>query len=321
MRFEYSAGVVAYAERGGKRYFLFLVKEDGRLDLPKGKIEKGERAEDAAIREAKEESGLDVALAPSFRHDIGYWYARGGEKVKKRVTMFLAKVSGSARVRSSWEHTGGYKWLEYGPAMEELSFKEWKRIIAKANAYIDRRERMDRLNEDYRRMPGKSKGWSLSRRFVPGEGPLDAEVMFVGQAPGAGEDRSGRPFVGMSGKLLDRLIAKAGLKRGSCYITSAVQFFPPKNRAPTYEEIRECRGFLMGQIDIVKPGIIVLLGSVAAKTVIDAGEIMRRHGATVRKDGRVYFLTLHPAAAVRLKRNMPIIEGDFAKLKGIVKDL
>lgn len=320
MRFEYSAGAVVYSVRNGERRFLFLVKDDGRLDLPKGKIEKGESAEEAAVREIKEESGLGVKLDKYFRRGVDYWYTLKNERVKKHVTMFLAEASREAKVRVSLEHRR-YEWLGHEPAMERLSFREWKDLITDANEYLGKKEQMDRLNGEYGRMPGRRKDWSLSKRLVPGEGPLDAKVMFVGQAPGANEDAEGRPFVGISGKLLDRLITKAGLKRSACYITSVVQFFPPRNRAPARSEIALCKGFLLRQIDIVKPKIIVLLGSLAAKTVLDAGSIMRRHGTTARKGGYIYFLTLHPAAAVRLKKNVPLLEQDFAKLKKLIEDL
>jgi DNA polymerase len=318
MRFEYSSGAVIYSVRNGERRFLFLVKEDGRLDLPKGKIEKGESAEEAAAREIKEESGLVVGFDRYFRRGVDYWYTLKGERVKKHVTMFLAEAGQEAKVRVSWEHKG-YEWLGYRAAMEKLSFKEWKGLIAKANEYLDKKDRMEKLNREYGRLPYGRRDWSLSKRLVPGEGSLDAEVMFVGQAPGANEDIEGRPFIGTSGKLLDRLIAKAGLKRDSCYITSVVQFFPPRNRAPDREEIALCRDFLARQIEIVRPKIIVLLGSLAAKTLVDADRIMQRHGTVAKKGGCTYFLTLHPAAAVRLKKNVPIIERDFMKLKELAK--
>ena len=318
MEFKYDAGVVVYARRRRGRRFLFLVKEDGTLDLPKGNIEKGESAQEAAIRETKEESGLDVKLDDSFKYGIDYWYVIKKVKVKKHVAMFLARVGEGSKVRISWEHRG-YKWLDYDSAMEELPFKNWKAVIAKVEEYIGKKEKMDALNRQYRKMPERSRGWSLSRRFVPGEGSLDAEVMLVGQAPGAREDKEGRPFVGISGRLLDSLIGRAGLKRSSCYITSVVQFFPPRNRVPAPDEIEVGKDFLLRQIGIVNPRIVVLLGSVAAKAVIGADNIMQRHGTIIKKGGRTYFLTLHPAAAVRLKKNIPLIEKDFEKLKTFVR--
>ena len=320
MRFEYSAGAVIYSYRNGSRRFLFLVREDGRLDLPKGKIEKKESAKEAAIREIREESGLSVRLSPFFEYGVDYWYALKGEKVKKHVSMFIAKVSGTIKVKISWEHKG-YEWLDYGSAMEKLPYEGWKALVAKANKYIDKEELMEKLNEEYAKIPIRNKSWSLSKKLVRGEGSLNANVMFVGQAPGANEEREGRPFIGISGRLLDKLIASAGLKRTSCYITSVVQFFPPKNRIPADDEIGLCKSFLLAQIEIIKPRIVVLLGSVAARTVVGADRIMERHGNCIKKGNVVYFLTLHPAAAVRLKKNVPVMERDFAKLKELVKKI
>ncbi len=89
-----------------------------------------------------------------------------------------------------------------------------------------------KLNLEYSRLP-RGRNWKLSERFVPGEEPLDAEVMIIGQAPGRNEDIQKRPFIGASGKFLDRLIRLAGLDRKLIYVCSVVQFFPPKNRVPT----------------------------------------------------------------------------------------
>jgi DNA polymerase len=312
----FGAGAVVYF-KDGKTRFLFLVREGGRFDLPKGKINAGESTHDAAAREVKEETGFDIAIDGSFEYDVDYSYALKGERIKKQVTMFLAEVDRDAKVRISEEHSR-YAWLDYGSAMKKLQFEEWRKLITVANFYIDNKERMKKLNSEYSKLPAKRKNWSLSKRLVPGEGSLCAEVMFVGQAPGANEDIHSRPFIGSSGKLLDRLIGIAGLERHKCYITSMVQFFPPKNRIPTDIEIGECKGFLLKQIGMINPSIVVLLGAVAAKAIVGAEKIMKTHGTVIKKDGFTYFLTLHPAAAVRLKKNVPIIEKDFAKLKKLI---
>ncbi len=172
---------------------------------------------------------------------------------------------------------------------------------------------MERLNAEYRKLPRRMRGWGLSKNFVAGEGPIDADVMLVGQAPGRHEDETGRPFVGISGRLLDTLLKKAGLERSDVYITSVVQFFPPKNRAPSDPEIAACRRFLYRQIHIIEPKIVIVVGAVALKELLGRVGIMKVHGSLIKKD-RDYFVTLHPAAAVRIKRNLPLIEGDFRKL-------
>ncbi|MGI0100552.1 MAG: uracil-DNA glycosylase [Candidatus Micrarchaeaceae archaeon] len=184
---------------------------------------------------------------------------------------------------------------------------------------MDRKKLMGTLNSEYRTLPGKVKGWSLSRRFVPGAGPLNARVMVIGQAPGRNEDEQGKPFVGVSGRFLDRLLSIAGLDRESAYIVSVVQFFPPKNRAPTRDEIGLCKGFLFRQMDIVNPNTIILLGSVACKAVLGIGGIASVRGTAVKRDGITYLLSLHPAAAVRIRSKMPIMEDDFRKFRQLIK--
>lgn len=298
--------------------YLFLKREEGWLDMPKGHIERGESPEDAAIREAKEETGLTVRLVKGFRDDRSYWFVFKKERIRKQLYMFLASVDANATPRVSWEHKS-YVWLTYDEAMKKISFGDQREMLERANEYIKRLDEMEGLNHEYRNLPKTIKKWGLSRSFVPGEGPLDAKVMFVGQAPGRNEDEQKRPFVGMSGKLLDRLIKLAGLNRRNVYICSVVQFFPPLNRAPTYDEIENCRGFLLRQIEIVNPKIIVLLGSIASKTLANIESIVGEHGRLIEKNKRRYFVTLHPAAAVRLKKHIPAIEADFKKLKGIVK--
>ncbi len=182
-------------------------------------------------------------------------------------------------------------------------------------------ERMRKLNKNYARLPFSIKGgkWGLSKKFVKGEGNLNADIMLIGQAPGANEDIYGRPFVGISGRLLDSLLASIGISRSEIYITSTIQFFPPKNRAPTNKEIELCREYLMSQIEIISPKLIILVGSIALKSITDMSPIMEYHGTLMQSDGIFYYPTLHPAAAIRIKRNMPIIQRDFESL-GVLKD-
>lgn len=318
MKREFSAGFVVYSEdagrlgKPGRRMFLFLVREDGALDMPKGLIEKGESALVAALRESKEEAGLSLERVPSFKTGYSFFKRENGELVRKHVTLFLAKVPVGTRIRISWEHKG-YKWLDFNDALKKL-YKDEVEAITMANDYIGRIDEMDAINREYSRLP-EGRGWSLSKRLVSGEGPLNSEVMVIGQAPGRFEDQSGRPFIGASGKLLDRLLRLAGLKREDVYITSVVQFFPPKNRKPSDEEIRMCVPFLKRQIGVIRPKVVVLLGAVSAGTLAGRGKVMSEHGTFVEKDGITYFVTLHPAAGVRLKKNVPVLEDDFRLLK------
>ena len=319
MKFVYDGGAIVYTYRRRTRLFLFLKNPDGWLDIPKGHVEKGETSEQAAVRETFEEAGLEVELDRFFRHASNYWYKEKGETVRKTLVTFLTRVAAGTRVKISEEHAG-YEWLGFEDAMERISFADLKELLAVADDYISRKEEMDRLNGEYRGLPGRTKGWGLSMRYVPGEGPLNAKVMFVGQAPGRFEDAGGRPFIGTSGKLLDMLMGKAGLRRSQVYITSVVQFFPPGNRMPDEDEVATCRRFLIRQIGIVKPKVVVLLGSLAAMELCGEKEVMKKHGSLV-EGAYTYFITLHPAAAVRMKKRLPIVESDFKKLREIVKAL
>ncbi|MGI0141347.1 MAG: uracil-DNA glycosylase family protein [Candidatus Micrarchaeales archaeon] len=311
MRFEYSAGAFVYKVEGEMILLLFLMHDNKKLDMPKGHIEKGESAEVAAIRETKEEAGLNVRLAPYFRENIKYFFYDGKEKVAKQVTLFIAKVSASEKVKISFEHAG-FRWLDRKQAIEQSSYKDLEVHINAAFDYIERLEKMDHINKEYSKLPSKYKNWDLSRTFVPGDGPLDAKVMVIGQAPGANEDVLKKPFVGRSGKVLDKMFKIAKLKRETLYITSCVQFFPPKNRGPSKWEIEACREFLMKQIEIIKPERAILLGNFASNTVLGFDKVNQNHGRFVKKDGMEYFITFHPAMALRSSRRVAaLMEQDF----------
>jgi len=161
---------------------------------------------------------------------------------------------------------------------------------------------------------------------VPGEGPTNSKIMFVGEAPGKEEDLSGRPFVGRSGKFLTELIKKAGLKREACFITSVIKHRPPKNRKPKKEEISICFPYLESQIKLINPKKIVLLGQTAFSAFFSAGKLKDFRGkfVTLRQAqgdkiiSRDYFITYHPAAGIRFQKMKKIIEEDF---KNVLKSL
>jgi uracil-DNA glycosylase family 4 len=132
-------------------------------------------------------------------------------------------------------------------------------------------------------------------RMVPGEGSPHAEVMFVGEAPGAQEDRLGRPFVGRAGTLLDELLAEAGLARDAVWITNVVKARPPKNRDPRAGEVAHCMPWLEAEVALIRPRVIVPLGRHALKHFAPAARIADVHGRLL--DGRLFPL-YHPAAAM-----------------------
>lgn len=155
---------------------------------------------------------------------------------------------------------------------------------------------------------------------VVGEGCARAKVIFIGEAPGKTEAETGRPFVGRSGKLLRKLITDSGLKEEDVYITSPVKYLPTYV-TPKPSDIAHGRVHLDKQLRIINPTIIVLLGNVAAQAVLGRKvQSSKVHGTIIEKD-RTYFLTIHPAAAIRFQKYKPIIEGDFKKLSKLLSKL
>ena len=135
---------------------------------------------------------------------------------------------------------------------------------------------------------------------VPGEGNPHARLMFIGEGPGADEDRQGRPFVGAAGQLLDKMILAMQFKREDVYIANIVKCRPPRNRAPMPEEAAACIGYLQHQIRMIKPEVIVLLGATAAHFLLRREEgIMRLRGRWLEYDGIPVMPTFHPAFLLR----------------------
>ncbi len=154
---------------------------------------------------------------------------------------------------------------------------------------------------------------------VPGEGPLSARLIMIGEAPGKNEDLSGRPFVGRSGGTLNEILGKAGLNRNDIFITSVVKCRPPLNRKPRKGEVRTCVDlFARRQIEIVDPEIVCLLGGTASETFLGTAKISLNHGRKFTRDGRVYIPTYHPAAALRSKKWYSMLLGDMKALQNIM---
>ena len=154
---------------------------------------------------------------------------------------------------------------------------------------------------------------------VPGEGDADANIVFIGEAPGKQEAATGRPFIGRSGKLLRQMIAEAGLKDKDVFITSPVKYLPIYV-TPKPEDIEHGRKHLFEQFAIIQPKVVVLLGNVAAQAVLQQKlAIAQVHGSVVKKDGITYFISYHPAAALYYPRLREDLKKDFLKLKKIIK--
>ena len=153
------------------------------------------------------------------------------------------------------------------------------------------------------------------KNAVPGDGPENARVMFVGEAPGAQEDQQGLPFVGPAGRLLNELLAQAGLPRESVYITNIVKCRPPGNRDPMPSEIEACHDYLVGQIAAINPAALCTLGSPALRTLVDPKlSISRVHGTSQRRGGILYVPLYHPAAAIHNPSLRRTIIEDMAKV-------
>ena len=150
---------------------------------------------------------------------------------------------------------------------------------------------------------------------VPGEGPTNAQLFFVGEAPGAQEDETGRPFVGRSGKLLISMIEEIGLSREDVFISSILNCRPPKNRTPKRLEIELCRPYVEKQIELINPRIIVLLGRVAISSIVGPWKVTESHGQFFEAKGRIYFMTFHPAAALRSSSVKDLMRDDFRILQ------
>ena len=138
--------------------------------------------------------------------------------------------------------------------------------------------------------------------LVPGEGSASADVVLVGEAPGASEDRAGRPFVGSAGRLLDRLLEAAGLQREEVFITNVVKARPPGNRDPNAAEIAHHLPWLEAQLAVLRPRLLVPLGRHALARFAPELKIGEVHGHVVERDGRALFPMYHPAAALHAQR-------------------
>jgi uracil-DNA glycosylase family 4 len=141
---------------------------------------------------------------------------------------------------------------------------------------------------------------STRHKIVFGDGNPKAELVFVGEGPGADEDAQGLPFVGRAGKLLTQIIVAMGLQRKDVYICNVVKCRPPENRQPEEDEVRTCSPFLMRQIDAIAPKVIVCLGAVAAKTLLQTNRgISQFRGEWLEFRGRKLLATYHPAYLLR----------------------
>jgi DNA polymerase len=156
------------------------------------------------------------------------------------------------------------------------------------------------------------------KNAVPGEGPPNAEIMFIGEGPGFHENEQGRPFVGAAGRFLEELLSTIDLKRSDVFIANVVKCRPPQNRDPQPNELEACSEYLDRQIQAINPKVIVTLGRFSMARYFPNAKISQVHGQAIRKKGRLIVAMYHPAAALHQRSLRPTIEADFARIPELI---
>jgi uracil-DNA glycosylase family 4 len=157
------------------------------------------------------------------------------------------------------------------------------------------------------------------KKAVPGEGPANAEIMFIGEGPGFNENEQGRPFVGAAGNFLNELLAEAGLKRSDVWIGNVVKCRPPGNRDPLPEELSACDAYLERQIAAINPKIIITLGRYSMSKFMPGAKISSVHGQMRRVGNRFVIAMFHPAAALHQPKFKPALLQDFGQLSRLLE--
>lgn len=155
---------------------------------------------------------------------------------------------------------------------------------------------------------------------VPGDGPADAELMFIGEGPGFNEDRQGRPFVGAAGQFLDQMLASIGLDRSKVFVTNVVKCRPPNNRDPLPAEIAACAPYLEQQMALIKPLVVVTLGRHSMGRFFPGEKISAIHGTARQVEGRTVVALYHPAAALHQQSLRTTLEEDFRKIPRFLEE-
>jgi uracil-DNA glycosylase family 4 len=160
---------------------------------------------------------------------------------------------------------------------------------------------------------------SARKNAVPGEGPVDADILFIGEGPGFHENEQGRPFVGAAGRFLEDLLGSIDLRREQVFICNVVKCRPPGNRDPMPDEIETCRPYLDRQIAVIRPPVIVTLGRYSMARYFGTAKISSVHGQAKTVDGRLVVAMFHPAAALHQPALKQSIEEDFRKLPTLIE--
>ncbi len=182
-----------------------------------------------------------------------------------------------------------------------------------------RAEALAQIAEEIHRCRHCGEPCATRTHAVPGEGPPEAPLMLVGEAPGEQEDRQGRPFVGPAGRLLTQLLEGIRISREKVFITNILKCRPPGNRVPTPEEVARCLSYLIRQMAVIQPRIVCLLGATAVTALLGSDQkISRVRGKAFREPDRWFFATYHPAAALRSEQVREVLVEDFRRLRWLV---
>jgi len=158
------------------------------------------------------------------------------------------------------------------------------------------------------------------KNTVPGEGPEDPEIMFIGEGPGFHEDQQGRPFVGSAGRFLEELLEDIGLRREEVYICNVIKCRPPGNRDPLPEEIDACKPYLDRQIELLSPRMIVTLGRFSMERYFPGAKISHIHGQPRKVGGIIYYPMYHPAAALHQPKWRQVVKEDMSKIPQVLAE-
>ena len=164
----------------------------------------------------------------------------------------------------------------------------------------------------------KCKLHSGRKKAVPGEGPANADIMFIGEGPGFHENEQGRPFVGAAGKFLEELLGYIGMKREQVFIGNVVKCRPPGNRDPEPDELQACSDYLDRQIKAINPKVIVTLGRYSMDRFFPGAKISSLHGQARKVEGRLVVAMFHPAAALHQPALKQSVIEDFKKLPALI---
>lgn len=190
---------------------------------------------------------------------------------------------------------------------------------------MTKNEELEILNEKWKK-ECKCELKNIATQAVPGDGNPEADIVFIGEAPGRSEDKLGRPFVGAAGKFLDEMLELINMKRKEVYITNIVKYRPPNNRDPLPEEKSDCREWLLEELKIISPKLIIFLGRHAMNNFFPNLQISLTHGKLLIKSFRgmctKYFFPLyHPAAALYDSSMREVLKEDFKKIPKVLKEI